>query len=136
MGIEPYLVSSSLIAIMAQRLVRTVCAGCKEPYNPEEVSLREIGIDPSRVRIKELYQGKGCNLCLNTGYRGRTGIYEMLLMDQDIRSLVLNRTDSNTIKKKAQEKGMITLREDGARKILDGITTIEEVLRVTQEDIE
>ncbi|MBI3009044.1 MAG: type II secretion system ATPase GspE [Candidatus Omnitrophica bacterium] len=136
MGIEPYLASSSLIAIMAQRLVRTVCAGCKESYNPEEESLREIGIDPSRVQIKELYQGKGCNLCLNTGYRGRTGIYEMLLMDQDIRNLVLNRADSNTIKKKAQEKGMITLREDGARKILDGITTIEEVLRVTQEDIE
>ncbi len=136
MGIEPYLASSSLIAIMAQRLVRTTCTGCKEPYKPEEEALKEIGIDPTNIKVKDLYRGNGCPLCLKTGYRNRTGIYEMLVIDQDIRNLILNRADSNTIKKKAQEKGMITLREDGAKKVLEGITTIEEVLRVTQEDIE
>jgi general secretion pathway protein E len=135
MGIEPYLVSSSVIAIIAQRLVRLICLRCKESYQPEEESLREIGLGSHRLTEGTLYRGKGCSHCLNTGYWGRTGIYELLTMSEEIRELVLSRTEANTIKKRATEKGMFTLRQDGAHKVLQGLTTIEEVLRVTQEDI-
>lgn len=135
MGIEPYLISSSVIAIIAQRLVRLICPRCKESYLPEEESLREIGLNSEQLAEGKLYRGRGCSHCLNTGYRGRTGIYELLTMNEKIRELVLSRTEANTIRKRAVEDGMITLRQDGAHKVLKGLTTIEEVLRVTQEDI-
>ncbi len=135
MGIEPFLASSSVIAIMAQRLVRIVCPDCRQKYPPGEEELREIGMDSAIAGGKPLYRAIGCQNCLGTGYRGRTGIFELLVLDDDIRTLILKNYDSNTIKRTATDKGMLTLRQDGARKVLKGITTIEEVLRVTQEDV-
>jgi general secretion pathway protein E len=135
MGIEPFLASSSVIAIMAQRLVRIVCPDCRQKYSPGEEELREIGMESALAGGKPLYRAIGCQNCLGTGYRGRTGIFELLVLDDDIRTLILKNYDSNTIKRTATDKGMLTLRQDGAEKILKGITTIEEVLRVTQEDV-
>ncbi|MFB0507163.1 MAG: type II secretion system ATPase GspE [Thermodesulfobacteriota bacterium] len=135
MGIEPFLASSSVIAIMAQRLVRIVCPDCRQKYSPGEEELREIGMESALAGGKPLYRAIGCQNCLGTGYRGRTGIFELLVLDDDIRTLILKNYDSNTIKRTATDKGMLTLRQDGAKKILKGITTIEEVLRVTQEDV-
>jgi general secretion pathway protein E len=133
MGIEPFLVTSSVIGILAQRLVRTVCDECGTPYVPDEDSLNNIGITLDMTRGKEMYRGSGCQACLNTGYQGRTGIFELMSMDDTIKNLILKTSDSNTIKRKAVKQGMITLRQDGAMKVLDGITTVEEVLRVTQK---
>jgi general secretion pathway protein E len=135
MGIEPFLASSSLNAIMAQRLVRIVCPDCRQRYSPSEEELREIGIDSKGAVTKPVYRANGCENCLGTGYRGRTGIFELLVLEDDIRSLILKDFDANTIKKSAINKGMLTLRQDGASKVLRGITTIEEVVRVTQEDV-
>jgi general secretion pathway protein E len=132
MGIEPYLISSSVIAVVAQRLVRLICEKCREPYNPDEEALAEIGL--KKEDVGTLSRGKGCQNCLNTGYSGRTGIYEAVVINEELRKLILDRADSNTIRKKAFESGMESLRSDGAAKVLKGITTIEEVLRVTQEN--
>jgi general secretion pathway protein E len=130
MGIEPFLVVSSVVAIGAQRLVRVICPACKEAYKPDRTLLEELGLAAAR---KTFYRGRGCPECLNTGYRGRTGIYEFLLVDDAVRSLVLKTSDSVTIKTEAVKRGMTTLRDDGIRKVLEGQTTIEEVLRVTQQ---
>jgi len=135
MGIEPYLVSSSVIAIAAQRLVRTICPHCKAPLEVSEVQLREIGLTPKDVPDGHIYHGPGCNKCFGSGYLGRTAIFEMLVMDSQARRLTLQRVDSGTIKEKAVDLGMRTLRADGARRVAMGVTTIEEVVRVTQEDI-
>jgi len=132
MGVEPFLVASSLIGVLAQRLVRTICPRCQEDYVPTAEELRGIGVEAGTV--KTLRRGKGCNHCQQSGYRGRTGIYELMLIDEEIRRLILQNVDSGTIKSKAREKGMITLLEDGADKVLNGITTCEEVSRVTQDD--
>ncbi len=136
MGIEPFLVSSSVIAVMAQRLVRRVCSGCREPYQPAREELEELGISPQRMMGHTIYKpGAGCNQCKRTGYRGRTGIHELLVVDDEIRGLVMKSGDATTIRRAATARGMNTLREDGADKVLDGVTTIEEILRVTQEDL-
>lgn len=136
MGIEPFLVSSSVLAIMAQRLVRRVCPLCREAYTPTEAELVELALDKEDLSEVIFYRAVGCGECAHTGYRGRTGIYEMMNLNEDIRAMILSSTDSNTIKKVAIEHGMHTLRYDGAQKILKGITTAEEVLRVTQEDVQ
>lgn len=133
MGIEPFLVTSSVIAILAQRLVRVICDQCKEEYTPDEESLRNIGLATEELSGKKLYKGRGCPACLNTGYKGRTGIFEFLLFDESIQNLILKTSDANAVKQKAVQNGMITLRRDGAQKVLDGITTIEEVFRVTHQ---
>jgi general secretion pathway protein E len=138
MGVEPFLVSSSLMAVMAQRLVRRVCKECREPYEPADEEIAKLGM--GRDRFKALgggtvYRAKGCPHCNRVGYRGRTGIYELLVLDDDIRQLVLKNVDSGTIKKKAMEKGMLSLLDDGALKVAMGDTTIAEVLSVTQEDL-
>jgi len=133
MGIEPFLVTSSVIGILAQRLVRVICNDCKEEYAPDEESLKNIGITPEMVTGKKIYRGKGCPSCLNTGYKGRTGVFELMFLDDTIKNLILKTSDANAIKRKAVHQGMTTLRQDGARKVLDGITTIEEVFRVTQQ---
>lgn len=133
MGIEPYLVTSSVIGILAQRLVRTVCDECKASYVPDEESLHNIGITSDMARGKKIYKGPGCQDCLNTGYQGRTGIFELMIMDDPIKNLILKTSDSNSIKHEAIKQGMNTLRQDGAMKMLNGITTVEEVLRVTQK---
>lgn len=130
MGVEPFLVASSLIGVLAQRLVRTICPFCKKPFKPSPEEARELG-NPEVV-----YRGEGCEQCMGTGYRGRTGIFELLVVDEDIRSLISKNVPSTVIKKTAVEKGMDTLRDDGIKKVREGITTLEEVIRVTQERIE
>lgn len=132
MGIEPFLVASSVIAIVAQRLVRVLCPRCKEPYVPDDESLRDIGFKKNVILEYELFRRKGCPACMNTGYRGRTAIFEILIMDENVKKLILRTTDANQINEEAVKRGMETLIQDGARKVLQGITTIEEVLRVTR----
>ena len=133
MGIEPFLVTSSVTAILAQRLVRVVCKDCKEAYAPDAESLQSIGITPEMAEGKVIYRGRGCPSCLDTGYRGRTGIFELMILDEPVRNLILKTSDANAIKQKAVDQGMLTLRQDGAQKVLEGITTIEEVFRVTYQ---
>lgn len=135
MGIEPFLVTSSTIAIMAQRLMRRICQECKQPYEPELESLRELGVAAQEFSGKPVYFGPGCPRCQNRGYFGRTGIFELLVMTPHIQDLVLKGTDSNVIKREAKKYGMRTLREDGAAKVALGVSTIEEVMRVTRDDI-
>ncbi len=132
-GVEPYLVSSSLICVLAQRLVRRICPDCKQPYVPTHHELRELGLEnlPEGATFST---GKGCAKCFETGYRGRTGIYELMVINSDIQEMIYRCETAGAIKKKALEAGMQTLRMDGARKALAGITTIPEVLRVTQSD--
>ena len=137
MGVEPFLVASSLMGVLAQRLVRTLCKECRDAYRPTDEELKEIGITQKEVAASGglLYRPVGCEACNNTGYRGRLGIYEMMPMDDDIRQLILKNVDSGTIKKQAVAKGMSTLMDDGALKVLRGVTSIAEVLSVTQEDM-
>jgi general secretion pathway protein E len=132
MGIEPFLVTSSVIAIIAQRLVRVLCPRCREPYIPDATSLFNIGIDQNDLNKHTIYKKKGCLSCKNTGYRGRTGIFEILVMDDPLKRLVLATSDSNQINELAIKRGMKNLYGDGVRQILNGTTTIEEVLRVTR----
>jgi general secretion pathway protein E len=133
MGIESFLVTSSVIGILAQRLVRVICDNCKEEYSPDKESLLNIGLTPEMLAGRKIYRGKGCPTCLNTGYLGRTGIFELMLIDDTIQNLILKTSDANAIKQKAVENGMITLRSNGAQKVMNGITTIEEVFRVTYQ---
>jgi general secretion pathway protein E len=134
MGVEPFLVSSAVVGILAQRLVRVLCKECRMPYKPTEAELAEIGIQPAQLKGSQIFKARGCEKCWKTGYLGRMGIYELLVMSDAIRNLVLKNADANVIKKAALQEGFHTLREDGASKVLRGITTLEEVLRVTQED--
>lgn len=136
MGVKPFLVASSIQGVMAQRLVRVICPDCKEPYQPRRDELMELGLSPEDVSGLEFYQGRGCRECSKTGYRGRVAIFEVLLMSDPIRDLVLNGASSTEIKERARQLGMRTLREDGWQKVFKGITTIDEVVRVTQTDIE
>ena len=130
MGIEPFLVSTAVQAIIAQRLVRLLCPHCKETYEPEEAQWAELG--SSREVAGPIFRADGCEKCLETGYRGRTGIYEFLLLSEAIKGLVLKTSDANQINKAARTEGMANLREDGINKVIEGRTTISEVLRVTQ----
>ena len=133
MGVEPFLISSSVLAVMAQRLVRELCNYCKRPYRPNEVYLKSIGLSPEQFKRGQVYKAVGCEKCFHTGYRGRVGIFEIMVMGEDIKTLVLQTYDSNRIKSAAQKQKMITLRQDGIIKVLGGKTTLEEVLRVTQQ---
>lgn len=132
MGVEPFLVSSSVIGILAQRLVRKICAECKEKYEPTEEVLKDIGLAKKQGII--FYRGKGCPKCMNTGYRGRVSIYELMLPDDKIRNAIVAKSQADAIRKLARSTGMITLMEDGIEKVKAGVTTVEEVLRVTRED--
>jgi general secretion pathway protein E len=132
MGIEPFLVTSSVIAIIAQRLVRVLCPKCKEAYTPDDESLANLGIDKKRLDRESLYRKQGCAACMNTGYRGRTAIFEILTLDDPLRRLILKTSDANQIQDEALKRGMTNLLADGARKVLAGVTTIEEVFRVTR----
>ncbi len=135
LGVEPYLVSSSLIAIIAQRLVRKVCPDCMEPAVPSPHELRELGLGEAAGNEGKFFVGAGCEKCFQTGYRGRTGIYEMMMITEHVQNLIYKRETAGTIKRAALDVGLQTLRMDGARKVLAGITTIAEVLRVTQADV-
>jgi len=153
MGVEPFLVGSSLNAILAQRLVRRLCPVCREAYEPSEEEIRNLGLepeaffagavpghplhqdDPTPPPPGRAYRPVGCPQCMGTGYQGRLGIYELLIMDDVIRTMALKNTDAVAIKRAAVNQGMRTLRDDGARKVVSGMTSIAEVMRVTQEDM-
>lgn len=133
-GVKPFLVASSTRAIMAQRLVRTVCDKCKEPYEPKDSEMRLLGPAAAHLAQAELFHGKGCPDCSFTGYRGRMGIYEIFQIDDQVRNLIFEKTGATELRQRARELGMRTLREDGLRKVVAGLTTLEEVLRVTMGD--
>ena len=132
-GVEPFLISSSVMAVAAQRLIRVLCADCKEPYAPDDMALKSIGITPDQVKERQLYRTNGCPNCFNTSYKGRMGIFEIMVLEENLKSLILHTYDSNRIKEEALRLNMVTLRQDGREKVLNGITTIEEVLRVTRK---
>jgi general secretion pathway protein E len=136
MGIEPFLVSSSVLAVMAQRLVRRLCVACREEYQLSDAELIEIGVNPSQITIRRAFRPgtKECQLCQNLRYLGRTGIHELLLVDDPVRSAILQRLDSSSIKRAATTQGFLTLRDDGANKIFQGVTSVEEVLLATHEE--
>ncbi len=167
MGAEPFLLRSSVIGILAQRLVRVLCPHCKYPYPAEEFELEELGLTDERLRARSrrrenpasryyprtvreedpletfdphgrpmFYKAKGCSNCTNTGFTGRRGIYELLIVDDAVGPLILKRSDAQSLKRVAQEQGMDSLRDDGARKVIMGLTSVEEVLAATQEDVE
>ncbi len=131
LGIEPFLISSALKAIIAQRLVRILCNSCKEAYIPDKETLESLKIEPERIQDKKLYKAKGCVKCFHTGYKGRISIFEILVLEKKIKKLILSSFDSNKIKQEAIALGMKTLREDGTDKVIAGITSIAEILRVT-----
>ena len=131
MGVEPFLIASSLEGVLGQRLVRKICTHCRQPYEPSEAILRQIGLTIHDIGDKNFYYGAGCAECNNTGYKGRKGIYELLDITEPIRELITQRAPSQVIRQKAIEHGMNTLRNDGLRSIFEGETTIEEVLKYT-----
>ena len=131
MGVEPFLISSTLLSVLAQRLVRTVCKKCRTPFEPTENQLSLLNLSPHDIGDKVFYYGRGCANCNDTGYKGRKGIFELLVISEPVRALINERAPTVVIRQKAVELGMVTLREDGMRSIFDGETTIEEVLKYT-----
>jgi len=134
MGMEDYLLSSTIIGILAQRLVRVACPFCRTPHSPNPVILKEMRVEGQRLANLNIFEVKGCEKCSNTGYWGRSGIFEFLEITDGIRRLILEKKDSTIIKEMARKNGMRTLREDGWLKVKQGRTTISEVLRVTQAE--
>lgn len=133
MGVEPFLIASSLIGVMAQRLVRTICSECKEEYVPQAAVIKRSKLLYQAGRTK-VYQGKGCEICNNTGYKGRTTITELLIPNERIKELIVEKSPTSLIKNEAMKQGMRTLRQDGLGKVLRGITTLSEVIRVSADD--
>ncbi len=134
MGIEPFLVASSVVAVLAQRLLRRICPDCKRPYRANEDELSRLDLPPGSAVT--LYRGAGCAACSQTGYRGRIGIFELMVLDDDIRRLIGGKADSTAIKQTAIAKGMVTLKQEGAERVIQGQTTLEEVMRITQQEID
>jgi type II secretory ATPase GspE/PulE/Tfp pilus assembly ATPase PilB-like protein len=132
MGVEPYLVASVLEGVLAQRLVRRICQNCRVADTPSRADLDALGVKGPVGAV--LFRGKGCDECRGTGYRGRSGIYELFVLDEDARSLILRRASTRDIRQHAVQHGMVTLRMDGWQRACEGVTTVEEILRVTQED--
>jgi general secretion pathway protein E/type IV pilus assembly protein PilB len=133
-GVKPFLVASSTRGLMAQRLVRKVCKQCAAPYVPTEVEMRQLGLENTNTTSATFMKGKGCGNCSGTGYRGRFGIFEIFVIDDDARKLIYDKVPSSVLRTRAREMGMRTLREDGIRKVLAGLTTPEEVIRATVGD--
>ncbi|NDD91141.1 type II secretion system protein GspE, partial [bacterium] len=133
MGVEPFLVASSVLGIVAQRLIRKVCQKCREPHVMTDFEMQELGLNTVPAG-STIYRAVGCPSCSHTGYSGRTVIHELLIVDDAIRSLIIRNSDSNTLKKKAIESGMVTLREDGVSKVLSGFTTVDELMRATHAE--
>ncbi len=131
MGVEPFLISSTLMAVLGQRLVRTICKNCRTPFEPTEQQLSLLGLSPHDLGDKIFHYGRGCSTCNDTGYKGRKGIYELLVVSDAIRNLINERAPTVVLRQKAVELGMVTLREDGLRGIFDGDTTIDEVVKYT-----
>jgi type IV pilus assembly protein PilB len=134
MGVEPFLVTASVILVIAQRLTRRICSSCKEPYKPSPELLEQLGIRPKPGRELIFYEGKGCPACSETGYRGRLALYEVMEMDEHLSHCIMQGTHTNDLKREARKQGMLTLRDSGIRKILAGLTTVKEVLSVTMEN--
>ena len=132
MGIEPFLITSSVLAIMAQRLVRTICPYCKQPTDMNADVMKELSVNEADLNRSVLCEGKGCEKCLGTGYLGRLGVFEIMKISERIKQVILSTSDANALKQVAVEEGMRTLRQEGADKVLRGISTPEEILRVTQ----
>jgi type IV pilus assembly protein PilB len=131
MGVEPFLISSTLMAVLAQRLVRVICRNCRTPFEPTEKQLEMLNLSPHDLGDKVFHYGRGCSTCNDTGYRGRKGIFELLIISEAIRALINERAPTVVLRQKAVELGMVTLREDGLRSIFEGDTTIEEVVKYT-----
>ena len=131
MGVEPFLITSSLIAVLAQRLIRRVCKACKTAFVPSDEDLKLLGLTRADIGENKFYYGKGCAMCNGTGYKGRKSILEILMMNPKLNDLVLNSAPTVVIRDKARELGMETMREDGIRAVLNGETTMEEVLKYT-----
>lgn len=131
MGIEPYLVSSTVVAVLAQRLVRLICPHCRQSYQPPEELLNSLGIFEKNIVF---YKGAGCKNCRQTGFQGRTGIFELVIINDEIRSLVMSKSSTSTLQKAAVEAGLTTLLEDGLKKVMAGTTALAEILRVSQQD--
>jgi type IV pilus assembly protein PilB len=131
MGIEPFLVATSVNLIQAQRLIRRVCSQCKQGHSTPAEALIEVGFSADEAKTLKIFKGKGCTTCNNTGYKGRIGLYEVMEVTDEIRELILIGASALELRKKAIEDGMITLRESGLHKIRAGVTTIEEVVRET-----
>jgi len=134
MGIEPFLVASSVVAVLAQRLLRRICPDCKRSYSPSEEELSRLDVAPGADVT--LFRGAGCAACSQTGYRGRTGIFELMVLNDEIRRLIGSKADSTAIKHAAITNGMVTLKQEGAERVLQGQTTLEEVMRITQQEID
>lgn len=131
LGLEPFLITATLEAVVAQRLVRRICANCKSEYRPTEEQLMELALRSQDVGDQSFFYGKGCDYCNNTGYRGRLGIYELMVLDDDMRELIMRRASTSVLRQEAVKRGMRTLRESGLLAIYDGITTLDEVVRET-----
>jgi len=131
-GVEPFLISSSLVAVIAQRLIRVLCQDCREAYHPDESTFKQLNLLPGDAYNPTIYRANGCPKCFHSGYKGRLGIYEIMIFDDTLQNLILKTHDSHQIKNKAVENNMTTLYQDGIQKVLEGITTLEEVLRVSQ----
>ncbi len=131
MGVEPFLISSTLDAVLGQRLIRSICLDCRTAYQPNESLLAQLNLSPHEIGDRQFYYGRGCDKCNRTGYKGRKGIYELMRITDPLRSLINERAPSVVLKQKAIELGMVTLRQDGVRSIFEGDTTIEEVLKYT-----
>jgi type IV pilus assembly protein PilB len=131
LGVETFLITATLEGIVAQRLVRKICEACKTPFEPTEAQLLELGLAPADIKGKSFHYGRGCNKCNNTGYRGRTGIFEIMIFTDEIRELIMNQASTNLLREAGQRAGMKLLRDNGLAAIYDGITTIEEVVKET-----
>jgi general secretion pathway protein E/type IV pilus assembly protein PilB len=133
-GVKPFLVASSTRCLMAQRLVRKVCRHCGQPYQPTEQEMRGLNLTPENMQNATMQKGRGCSNCSNTGCRGRMGIFEIFVIDDEARKLIYDKASSSVLRARAREMGMRTLREDGIRKVLAGMTTPDEVIRATISD--
>jgi type IV pilus assembly protein PilB len=131
MGVEPYLITATLEGVLAQRLVRRICPDCRTEYEPSKELIMELNLTPEQVAGKKFYYGRGCERCNNTGFKGRSGLFELLVMSDPIRDLIANNASTEAIRQAARKMGMTTLREAGLRALFNGITTIEEVVRET-----
>jgi type IV pilus assembly protein PilB len=131
MGIEPFLVASSVHLVAAQRLVRRICTNCKEPHDVPQQALTSIGFEKNEIKTLQLFRGRGCDTCSGTGYKGRVGLYEVMEIEDDIRELILSGGSAYELREKALENGMVSLRESGLQKIRDGVSSLEEVIRET-----
>jgi type IV pilus assembly protein PilB len=133
MGVKPFLVSSAIQAIMAQRLVRRLCSACRKPYTPPDTEMRAVGLTRDAIRGATLFEAKGCDACMGTGYKGRVGVFELMEMSPRIREMIFGMESMEKIREEARVSGgMSSLQEDGIRKALQGFTTLDEVLRTTQ----